>query len=128
MLKDKLPIFLINTLLLYIPLLALVDGWNYGRRNELILVGLGNLRFLQVNHTHSQQVKMDEIAKNMIPNADSAERNTKAHCDIHKERYRSRVYFDMEKMLPHVAHLQKTLHVYNLRDFFSVMVKKPDKR
>ncbi len=49
MLKDKLPIFLINTLLLYIPLLALTDKWNYGQRDKLILVGLGNLRFLQVN-------------------------------------------------------------------------------
>ncbi len=48
MLKDKLPIFLINTLLLYIPLLTLTDGQNYRQRNELILVGLGNLRFLQV--------------------------------------------------------------------------------
>jgi hypothetical protein len=41
--------FLINTLLLYIPLLALTDERNHRRRNELILVGLGNLRFLQVN-------------------------------------------------------------------------------
>ncbi len=37
----------VNTLLLYIPLLALTDGQNYRQRNELILVGLGNLRFLQ---------------------------------------------------------------------------------
>ncbi len=35
-------------------------------------------------HPLSQQVKMDEIAKNMIPNANSAERNPKAQCDIHK--------------------------------------------
>jgi hypothetical protein len=42
-LKEKLPIFLINTLLLHIPLLDLTDGWNHRRRNELILVGLGNL-------------------------------------------------------------------------------------
>ncbi len=48
-LKEKSPIFLINTLLLYIPLLALSDRWNYRQRNELILVGLGKLRFLQVN-------------------------------------------------------------------------------
>jgi hypothetical protein len=47
--KEKLPIFLINTLLLHIPLLALTDRRNYRQRNELILVGLGNLRFLQVN-------------------------------------------------------------------------------
>jgi hypothetical protein len=40
---------MINTLLLYIPLLALTHGQNYGRRKKLILVGLGNLRFLQVN-------------------------------------------------------------------------------
>ena len=33
-LKEKLPIFLINTLLLHIPLLALTDGRNYGQRNE----------------------------------------------------------------------------------------------
>jgi hypothetical protein len=49
MLKEKLPIFLINTLLLHIPLLALTDGQNEGQRNKLILVGLGNLQFLQVN-------------------------------------------------------------------------------
>jgi hypothetical protein len=48
LLKEKLPIFLINTLLLHIPLLALTDRQNDGQRNELILVGLGNLRFLQV--------------------------------------------------------------------------------
>jgi hypothetical protein len=48
-LKEKLPIFLINTLLLHIPLLALTDGQNDGQRNKLILFGLGNLRFLQVN-------------------------------------------------------------------------------
>ena len=29
--------------LLYIPLLALTDRQNYGQRKELILVGLGNL-------------------------------------------------------------------------------------
>ncbi len=33
-LKEKLLIFLINTLLLYIPLLALTDGWNYEQRDE----------------------------------------------------------------------------------------------
>ena len=33
MLKEKLPIFLINTLLLHIPPLALTDGWNYGETN-----------------------------------------------------------------------------------------------
>ncbi len=48
-LKEKIPIFLINTLLVHIPLLALTDRWNDRQRNELILVGLGNLRFLQVN-------------------------------------------------------------------------------
>ncbi len=48
-LKEKLPIFLINTLLLHIPLLAFTAGQNDRRRNELILVGLGNLRFLQVH-------------------------------------------------------------------------------
>jgi hypothetical protein len=50
MLKEKLPFVLINTLLLHIPLLALTHRQNDGQRNELILVGgLGNLRFLQVN-------------------------------------------------------------------------------
>ncbi len=34
MLKDKLPIFLINTLILYIPLLALTDGRNHRWRHE----------------------------------------------------------------------------------------------
>jgi hypothetical protein len=48
-LKEKVPIFLINTLLLHIPLLALTDRQNDGRRDKFILVGLGNLRFLQVN-------------------------------------------------------------------------------
>jgi hypothetical protein len=38
----------VNTLLLHIPLLALTHRQNDGRRDELILVGLGNLRFLQV--------------------------------------------------------------------------------
>ena len=52
-----------NTLLLYIPLLALTDRQNHRQRvklvlvglatltgsSRLILVGLGNLRFLQVN-------------------------------------------------------------------------------
>ncbi len=32
--EKKLPIFLINTLLLHIPLLALTDRWNDGWRNE----------------------------------------------------------------------------------------------
>jgi hypothetical protein len=49
MLKEKLPIFLINTLLLHIPLLALTHPQTELQRNEFILVGLGNLRFLQVN-------------------------------------------------------------------------------
>jgi hypothetical protein len=44
-------IFLINTLLLHIPLLALTDSRNDRQRIKLILVGLGNLWFLQVNHT-----------------------------------------------------------------------------
>ncbi len=61
--KEKLPIFLINTLLLHIPLLALTDGQNHRGTNyswlgwvtynssRLILVGLGNLRFLQVKNS-----------------------------------------------------------------------------
>jgi hypothetical protein len=32
--EEKLPIFLINTLLLYIPLLALTDRQNYRQRNK----------------------------------------------------------------------------------------------
>ncbi len=63
----------------------------------LFLVGDG------INHPLSQQVKMDKIAKNMIPNANSAERNPKAQCDIHKEKYELCVYFDTQ-MLPCVAH------------------------
>ncbi len=55
-----------------------------------------------INHPLSQQVKMDKIAKNMIPNANSAERNPKVQCDIHKEKYRSCEYFDTQ-MLPRVA-------------------------
>ncbi len=42
----KLPIFLVNTLLLYIPLLALTHGQKKGQRNELILFGLGNQKKL----------------------------------------------------------------------------------
>jgi hypothetical protein len=38
-----------NTLLLHIPLLALTHPQTELRRNKLILVGLGNLRFLQIN-------------------------------------------------------------------------------
>ncbi len=34
MLKEKLPIFLINTLLLHIPFLALTDGQNDGQRDK----------------------------------------------------------------------------------------------
>ncbi len=34
MLKEKLPFVLIKTLLYHIPLLALTDGQNDGRRNE----------------------------------------------------------------------------------------------
>jgi hypothetical protein len=43
MLKEKLPIFLINTLLLHIPLLALTDGWNYRGTNTLAAGGLEEL-------------------------------------------------------------------------------------
>ncbi len=46
--EKKLPFVLKNTILLHIPLLALTDGQSYRRRNKLIPVGLGNLRFLQV--------------------------------------------------------------------------------
>ncbi len=40
-----------------------------------------------INHPLSQQVKMDEIAKNMIPNAHSIERSPKVQCDIHQGKY-----------------------------------------
>jgi hypothetical protein len=40
MLLGKLPIFLIDTLLLYIPLLALTDGQNYRETNTLATRGL----------------------------------------------------------------------------------------
>jgi hypothetical protein len=39
-LKEKLEIFLIDTLLLHIPLLALTDGQNYGETNTLATRGL----------------------------------------------------------------------------------------
>jgi hypothetical protein len=67
-----------------------------GYQQFFFLVGDG------INHPLSQQVKINEIAKNMIPNANSAERNPKVQCDIHKERYGSCVYFDME-MLPRMT-------------------------
>ena len=47
-----------------------------------------------INHPLSQQVKMDEIAKKVIPNAHSAERNPKAQCDIHQGKHALCVYFD----------------------------------
>jgi hypothetical protein len=51
MLKEKLQFVLINTLLLHISLLALTDGqMESQKRNKLILVGLGNLPFLQVKY------------------------------------------------------------------------------
>jgi hypothetical protein len=56
-----------------------------------------------INYPLSQQVKMDKIAKNMIPNVHSAERNPKAQCDIHQGKYGLCVYFDTQR-LPHVAH------------------------
>jgi hypothetical protein len=43
MLKEKLPIFLINTLLLHIPLLALTDGQNERETNKLAGRGLEEL-------------------------------------------------------------------------------------
>ncbi len=41
----KLPIFLINNLLLYIPLLALTDGLNHRETNTLAARGLEELFF-----------------------------------------------------------------------------------
>jgi hypothetical protein len=43
MLKEKLPIFLINTLLLYIPLLAFTHRQNDGEMNTLAACGLENV-------------------------------------------------------------------------------------
>ncbi len=43
--KEKLPIFLINTLLLYIPLLALTDGQNHRETNTLAARGLEEIFF-----------------------------------------------------------------------------------
>ncbi len=64
----------------------------------------------------------------MIPNANSAERNPKAQCDIHKEKYGSCVHFDMQ-MLPRVAHTftKNVACVYFTRFFFHDG-KKPDER
>jgi hypothetical protein len=42
-LKEKLPIFLIYTLLLHIPLLALTDRWNDRETNTLAAGGLEEL-------------------------------------------------------------------------------------
>jgi hypothetical protein len=56
-----------------------------------------------INHPLSHQVKMNKIAKNMICNANSAERNSNVQCDIHAEKYRLCVYFDT-LMIPLVAH------------------------
>ncbi len=47
--KANLWNFLVNTLLPYICLLTLTDRRNRRQINKLILVGLGNLWFLQVN-------------------------------------------------------------------------------
>ncbi len=44
-LKEKIPIFLINTLLLHIPLLALTHRQNYGGTNTLATRGLEELFF-----------------------------------------------------------------------------------
>jgi hypothetical protein len=72
---------------------------------------------------------MDKIAKNMIPNAHSAESNPKAQCDIHQGKYRLCVHFDTQT-LPHVAHtFTKMLHVYFIRyDTIFCDGKKPDAR
>ncbi len=42
-------------------------------------------------------MKMDEIAKNMIPNANSAKKNPNAWCDICTEKYESFVVRDRQK-------------------------------
>jgi hypothetical protein len=63
MLKEKLPLVLINTLLLHIPLLALTHPWSdrqtNGWSNKLVLVGLGNLpgssRLILAGLGHSNQ-------------------------------------------------------------------------
>jgi hypothetical protein len=45
MLKENILIFLINTLLLHIPLLALTDGRNHRETNTLAVRGLEELFF-----------------------------------------------------------------------------------
>jgi hypothetical protein len=50
--ERKIAICSHNTLLLHIPLLALTHPQTELQMNKLILVGLGNLRFLQVNTAH----------------------------------------------------------------------------
>ncbi len=87
----------------------------------LFLVGDG------INHPLSQQVKMDVIAKNMIPNANFAERNLKVQCDIHKGKNGLCVYFDLE-MLPRVAHtFTKNVACIIYEKLFFVMVKNQTK-
>jgi hypothetical protein len=81
--------------------------------SSVFLVGDG------INYPLSQQVKMDKIATNMIPNAHPAERSPKAQCDIHQGKcglcdiltlkcYPC-VYFDMQ-LLTHVG-----THIYKKR-------------
>jgi hypothetical protein len=72
------------TLLLHIPPLALTDRWNDGQRNKLILVGLGNLRFLQVNILCSSCVHLPlfillfgKLASASFPNSKEAGRHKK---------------------------------------------------
>jgi hypothetical protein len=90
--------------------------------------------FLHVNHPLSQQVKMDEITKNMIPNAHSAERGPKVQCDIHQGKYGQCdiltckcypcVYFDMQLLTCVGTHIYKkrcVCIIYKVQ--FFVMVK-----
>jgi hypothetical protein len=62
-----------------------------------LLVGDG------INHPLSQQVKMNKIAKNMIPSANSAERNQKRSVTFTRKNT-DRGYILTQKMLPRVAH------------------------
>ncbi len=68
-----------------------------------------------INHPLPQQVEMDKIAKKVIPNAHSAERNPKGQCDIHQGNT-DHVYFLTRKCYcAWHTHLQKMLRVYNLQ-------------
>jgi hypothetical protein len=82
---------------------------------------------------------MDKIAKNMIPNAHSAERSPKVQCDIHQGKYRPCdiltrkcylcVYFDMQLLTRVGTHTYKKCCVCIIYKVpFFCDGKKPDAR